>query len=403
MVALNTTTRWGRIFATLRLSLAVVVFLLGLLTVVHVPHWVLWVPSILVSEWGHLGAIAPMLLLFGKRHLLRSRFALIFAVGGLVLFLSPLVRAVYMGQDIPDAVQKSFGEVVPHSFPDAPPRSSVVVAADLFKLSTTEVRPESYTYKPGLTLDLYRRNDFVGQLPIIVVMHGGKWQFGDSKQLPAVNHYLARRGYAVAAIDYRKAPEHPFPAARNDVIAVIDYLKTHAKQLSLDPNHIVLLGRSAGGQLALVVAYGIHDPAIRGVVSLYAPTDMIYSWENPGNPWVINAPKLLRDYLRGAPNERPEAYHQASAIQLTHASAPPTLLLHGGRDELIWLHQSQRLSQRLTELNVKHLLVPLGWADHGFEANLWGPGGQIYLYVLERFLASVLHPNPNRTVPVCGR
>lgn len=390
MAALNTTTRWGRIFATLRLSLAVVVFLLGLLTVVHVPHRVLWIPSILVSEWGHLGAVAPMLLLFGKRHLLRSRFAFFFAMGGLLLFLSPLIRTVYGEQAVSDSVQKSFGEVVPRSFPDAPPRSSVMVAADLFKVSTTEVRPESYTYKPGLTLDLYRRNDFVGQLPIIVVVHGGKWEFGDSNQLLAVNHYLARRGYAVVAINYRKGRENPFPAARNDVIAALNYLKAHAKQLSLDPDRIVLLGRSAGGQLALVVAYGVRDPAIRGVVSLYAPTDMIYSWENPGNPWVISAHKLLRNYLGGAPNEKPEAYHQASAMQLTHASAPPTLLLHGGRDELIWLHQSQRLSQRLTELNVKHLLVSLGWADHGFEANLWGPGGQIYLYVLERFLASVL-------------
>ena len=268
--------------------------------------------------------------------------------------------------------------------------SSVVVVADLFKISTPEVRPKSYTFKPGLTLDLYRRGDSTGQLPIIVVVHGGKWQFGDSNQLPALNHYLARRGYAVAAINYRKGPENPFPAARNDVIAAMDYLKAHAKQLSLDSNRIVLLGRSAGGQLALVVAFGVRDPAIRGVVSLYAPTDMIYSWENPGNPWVINAHKLLRNYLGGGPNEKPEAYGQASAMQLAHASAPPTLLLHGGRDELIWLHQSQRLSQRLTELNVQHLLVPLGWADHGFEANLWGPGGQIYLYVLERFLASVL-------------
>ena len=382
---------WDRNFATLRLSLAVVVFLFGFLTVIHVPHKVLWIPSILVSEWGHLGAAAPLLLLIGKRHLLRSRLALMFAMGGLVLFLSPLIRAVYVEEDISNAVQKSFGEIVPRSFPDAPPRSSVVVVADLFKISTPEVRPKTHTFKPGLTLDLYRRDGFTKQLPIIVVVHGGKWQFGDSNQLPAVNHYLARRGYAVAAINYRKAPENPFPAARNDVIAAIDYLKTHAKELSLDPNRIVLLGRSAGGQLALVVAYGVRDPAIRGVVSLYAPTDMIYSWENPGNPQVINAPKLLRDYLGGAPNEKPEAYRQASAMQLAYATAPPTLLFHGGRDELIWLHQAQRLSQRLTELNVKHLLVPLDWGDHGFEANLWGPGGQIYLFVLERFLASVFH------------
>ena len=61
----------------------------------------------------------------------------------------------------------------------------------------------------------------------------------------------------------------------------------------------------------------------------------------------------------------------------------------GGRDELVWLRQSERLAERLTEVGVNHLLVRLQWADHGFDANLWGPVSQIYLYVLERFLAAV--------------
>jgi acetyl esterase/lipase len=61
----------------------------------------------------------------------------------------------------------------------------------------------------------------------------------------------------------------------------------------------------------------------------------------------------------------------------------------GGRDELVWLRQSERLAERLTEVGVNHLLVRLQWADHGFDANLWGPASQIYLYVLERFLAAV--------------
>ena len=82
-------------------------------------------------------------------------------------------------------------------------------------------------------------------------------------------------------------------------------------------------------------------------------------------------------------------YRAASPLQLAHPLAPPTLLFHGGRDELVWLRQSERLAERLTEVGVNHLLVRLQWADHGFDANLWGPASQIYLYVLERFLAAV--------------
>jgi acetyl esterase/lipase len=224
---------------------------------------------------------------------------------------------------------------------------------------------------------------------VVLVVHGGSWQYGDSRQLPEVNHYLAQRGYAVAAVNYRKAPVDPFPSACADVTAAIDYLKAHAEALNLNSQQFVLLGRSAGGQIALVVAYSTHDPAIRGVVSLYAPTDLVWSWEHPGNPRVIDGRKLLRDYLGGAPHERADAYRAASPLQLAHPLAPPTLLLHGGRDELVWLRQSERLAERLTEAEVNHLLVRLDWADHGFDVNLWGPAGQIYLYVLERFLAAV--------------
>lgn len=381
---------WGQSLATLRLGLACIAFLLGLLTLVPIPHSVLWAPSVLISEWGHLGAIVPILLLFGKRHLLRSRLAFILAICALGFLLSPLIRAVSLAQKVPGAMTESFGNVVPRSYPDAPYRPQVIVAMDLFNISMPKVRPETYTFKAGLTLDLYRRKAIPGRLPVIVVVHGGSWQHGDSNQIPAVNQYLARRGYAVAAVNYRKAPADPFPAARDDVVAAIAYLKLNADKLLLDPERIVLLGRSAGGQLVLVVAYGIQDPAIRGVVSLYAPTDMVWSWENPGNPLVIKAHKLLWDYLGGSPDQKLTTYRKASPWHLVHASAPPTLMLHGNRDEMVWPRQSERLMERLDQFRVNHLFLPLGWAEHGFDANLWGPGGQIYLYVLERFLASVM-------------
>lgn len=381
--------RWPCLLAWARLGLAAGAFGLALFTLLHIPHRVLLSPSVIASEWGHLMVLVTTPLLVGRLRRWPSRLAFCLALCAVLLYLSPLLRAQALVRTLPHAVQMSFGVAAARALPDAPARAKPIVIADLIRASPPSVSPQTLTFQPGLTLDLYRRHDSQVPSPVVVVVHGGYWQVGDSRQLPDLNHYLAQRGYAVAAVDYRKAPTHPFPAARDDVIAAIGYLTTHAEDLRLDPKRFVLLGRSAGGHLALVVAYSLRHPAVRGVVSLYAPTDLVWSWKNPGNPRVIDAFGLLRSFLGGSPEEKPDAYQAASPLQLAHPEAPPTLLLHGGRDELIWPRQSERLVERLTELHVTHLLIPLPWADHGFDANLWGPSGQIYLYVLERFLAAV--------------
>ena len=90
---------------------------------------------------------------------------------------------------------------------------------------------------------------------IIVVIHGGSWEYGERGELAPLNTYLAQRGYVVATVSYRLAPAYPFPAARNDISAAIMYLQQHASQFGIDATHFVLLGRSAGGQLALLTAH----------------------------------------------------------------------------------------------------------------------------------------------------
>ncbi len=131
---------------------------------------------------------------------------------------------------------------------------------------------------------------------------------------------------------------------------------------------------------------------VRGVIALYPPTDLVWSWDHPTNPRVLDTPGVLRDFLGGSPAERPDAYRAASPLGLATASAPPTLLVHGGRDELVFARQSQRLAERLAELRVPHLLVELPWATHGCDANLDGPSGQLLTFSVERFLAAVAPP-----------
>src|SRR5918992_733748 len=77
--------------------------------------------------------------------------------------------------------------------------------------------------------------------------------------------------------------------------------------LPLDPQRLVLLGRSAGGQLALLVAYTAQDPAIRGVVSLYAPIDLRWGYAHPASPWIVDTRGILEGYLGGSPDQAPTA------------------------------------------------------------------------------------------------
>jgi acetyl esterase/lipase len=225
-----------------------------------------------------------------------------------------------------------------------------------------------------------------------VVVHGGGWRSGDRREIPELDHWLARHGYAVAAISYRLAPKFKWPAQREDVLAAISFLKTHAADLHIDPARFVLLGRSAGGQIALTVGYTAMDPSIRGVIGLYAPSDLIFGYVNTHENDMLNSPALMRQYLGGTPDTARENYASASAYAQVTTQTPPTLLLHGANDPLVWDRHSVRLAALLAENKVPCAVVLLPWATHAFEFNLHGPGGQLTTFALEWFLASVTKP-----------
>jgi acetyl esterase/lipase len=199
------------------------------------------------------------------------------------------------------------------------------------------------------------------------------------------------QGYAVAAISYRLAPQCIWPAQGEDVRAALAWLKANAQQLGIDANRLVLLGRSAGGQLATAVGYGARDPAIRGVIALYAPHDMPFAWSVSREDDALNSIKLMKQYFGGPPDTPAQLarYESASGQLLARADSPPTLLIHGVPDTLAWYRHSERLAARLSALKVPHTHRQLPWATHGFDFNPHGPGGQLADYHIARFLAEV--------------
>jgi acetyl esterase/lipase len=406
----GTGARRGRIasaFGLLRLALAALVLAFSLLAVFPAPHGALWIPAILATEWGHwIGPAALLLLVPGTGGPLAPGRAMLALVAA-ALLLSPVVRARGVALDLERRLMSAFGRAPappPSLLRDIAPGAEPLPLADLLPgagllgaqppvACTTHVYVERAAAEGGaLRLDLYRRGNIPRErpLPVVVVVHGGSWRSGDRDQLSELNRFIAARGHAVAAIQYRLGPRFPFPAARADVVAALAFLTREGAALGIDGARIVLLGRSAGGQLALLVAYTRGGPAIRGVIALYAPTDLEWSWENPANPRVHRSREILASYLAGPPATEGARYREASPLAFAHADAPPTLLIHGGRDEIVSPRQSERLAARLAELRVPHLHVALPWATHGCEANLRGPSGLLATYAIERFLGSVL-------------
>ena len=330
------TSKTTRALDLLRVGGGAVLLSLGLVAVVPAPNDWIFLLSVLVTEGGHWAVVACLPLCApGWRRSRVGRGGVILGLLGTLLLLTPLARAVTFSRALPVALETRFGDggsITPAG------RPAPLVARDLFVgVRSPAVRVEDHLFASvdgqELRLDLYRPLGDHPPLPGVVVVHGGSWQSGSRKDFPALNRYLAARGYVVAAVSYRFAPRFRFPAARDDVVAAIAYLKRNAGRLGLDAGRLALVGRSAGGQLALVVAYTAEDPAIKGVVSYYGPAALRWGYANPAKRSIIDSSGVLDAYLGGPPATHGSQYQAASPLSHIGHRTPPTLLINGLRDE----------------------------------------------------------------------
>lgn len=390
--------------ASLRLWVAIILFAASLLAVMPAQTYDLWKASIAGAELGHIIAIIGIITLlipFWWRTV-PGQLAGGITVVAIGLALSPAIRAYNASRGLEQQLVSAFGRVPPRSSGEWTAMTTPLSFRNMLRLPShpnVDVKTLIYATRgeAPLELDFYRpladsaagKPDSSSRIPVVVTIHGGSWSSGSQKELPQLNYYLAARGYAVAAVGYRLAPANPFPAATQDVNAAIDYLKSHARALGIDSTRIVLVGRSAGGQLALQSAYTKNDPSIKGVAALYAPSDQVWGWEHPSNTRVYDSFAVLRNFMHGEPSEVHDAYIAASPINYIGSHTIPTLLLHGSMDPLVSVRQSERLDSALTLMKRPHLLVEMPWATHGCDYVFYGPCGQTVTFAVERFVASV--------------
>lgn len=253
----------------------------------------------------------------------------------------------------------------------------------------------------GITLRLDRYDPPApGPHPAIVVVHGGSWRNGDKGEggidSTIANRIFAARGYTVYDVQYRLVPGATFPAQLEDVLCALGHVRAQAGADHTDPARTVLLGRSAGAHLALLAAYrvgldpvpaGCSPPAtVRGVIGLYGPTALARAHDTPADPDLIGGSALIAAFLGGTPAEVPDRYRRATPQAALDHPVPATLLVHGGADQIVQPEHSRWLAAALRSAQDPVAQVEIPWAGHGFDAISWGPGGQIALAAILRFL-----------------
>ncbi len=214
-----------------------------------------------------------------------------------------------------------------------------------------------------------RRKD--GLAPALVFFHGGGWVIGNLDTHDVVCRTLARDGeLVVVSVDYRLAPEHPFPAGVDDAIVATRWVAANAQAFGLDAKRISVGGDSAGGNLSAVVALDARDngPALQGQLLIYPATD--FEMTHPSHSEPETSCLLTHESIRWFRDQYFTAIEDGQdrraspARESNLAGLPRAYVLTAGADPL--RDEGDEYAQRLTAAGVPVTYKTYPGQFHGF-------------------------------------
>ena len=205
-------------------------------------------------------------------------------------------------------------------------------------------------------------------LPALVYFHGGGWMIGDLDTHDVLCRQLANGARcAVFSVDYRLAPENPFPAAVEDCLAAAQYIHEESKSLKIDPERIAVGGDSAGGNLAAVVALHRTVP-IAFQLLIYPATEQRCSFpshERNAVGYLLTKDGIRYFRARYLPDEKDwDDWRASPLLAASHAGLPPAFVLTAGYDPL--LDEGRAYAERLAKAGVEVAYREYGDMVHGF-------------------------------------
>ena len=272
------------------------------------------------------------------------------------------------------------------------------VSGDLFPsredVSSVCTRTEVYTSSDmgDLELNIYSVEDGVKGKPVILYFHGGGWIFGEKDNKANYSKFFAKNGYVVFSADYDLSSEdrHLAASTETQLLEAVAWAKNHASDYGADISRFYLTGGSAGGNLALELAYKINAGVYRTssdgtelpLVDAVSVTFPVASLEDfYGNEDLIlgrTARNMAFCYTGCTPEENSALYESLDPGKSVTALAPPTLLFLGEGDTLVPPHATYELAETLSRQRVpcRMIAVPFGnhmleMADGGMLCNAW--------------------------------
>lgn len=247
---------------------------------------------------------------------------------------------------------------------------------------------KTYCHNGGVsqTLQVYQPAALHRRVPTVVYIHGGGWVSGNSS-LPAgsveadVEEQLIHRGWIFISISYRFAPAFRWPAQLVDAKCAIRYVRANAGALHVNPSLIAVMGASAGGHLASMVGLTgnttlfvegdnpAESSAVAAVVDEYGPTNLT-------SPDLVDAkvlPLFVNETFGETVGRRSPTLVAASPVTYVHPGAPPFLVIHGVRDEVVPPSQSEMLVDALQGAGDSAQLILVHNAAHGLVHRGDGP------------------------------
>jgi acetyl esterase/lipase len=234
-----------------------------------------------------------------------------------------------------------------------------------------------------------------GPAPVVVFVHGGAWLYGSRREgffVDALSPALVARGFAVAAVDYRLAGRHPWPAQIEDVKCAVRFLRANATALGIDSDRVAAWGESAGGHLVAMLAanraefesgpYLDRSSQVQAVLDVAGPADL------DAADWPASSQEWIREVF-GSDRERLRA---VSPVTYLTRDVPPFLLIHGDRDDVVPYTQSLELARRLRMVGASVRFVTAEGASHDPNTGdaVRPPGAELVSIAVD-FLATELH------------
>jgi len=217
-----------------------------------------------------------------------------------------------------------------------------------------EQRNIEFDAEHGLSLDVYAPAA-AANAPVVVFFYGGSWEDGKRRWYKYVGDALARGGVVAMIPDYRKFPDVRFPAFMHDAARAVAWAREHAHEFGGDPQRLFVMGHSAGGQIAALLAadrryladVGLRPRDLAGMIGIAGAYAFL--------PFVDDEAQIFGNDARGRYDSQP--------INFIDGDEPPMLLLQGRDDDDVPAHNAEVMTERAQAMDgtaVLHIYPGVG-------------------------------------------